>query len=176
MALSGAEAAPAKKMPPKTCVEFCQERLGPGSRNAYSVCMSRCIAHTYSRRTQTTLAPGPETATGLDPAARRRAGVPKAACSVVRWRFVWGTEGAVYMTTDGAICRTSVRRTSGTTEVHSVGIRTQPRNGTAGISGRSVTYRPRPQFKGEDSFAFTIAGRRHGEPVSAPMRVHVRVR
>ena len=98
---------------------------GPGGRNDYSFCMSRCIAHAYSRRTET-LAPRsgarPESATGRDPAAHRQAGVPKATCSVARWRFVWGTEGAVYMTTDGSICRTSVIRTSGTTEVHSVGI------------------------------------------------------
>ena len=177
LTLSGAEAAPAKK--PRTCVEICQMLTGPGGRNDYSHCMSRCTAYTYSRRTET-LAPRPgarpESATGRDPAAHRQAGVPKAACSVARWRFVWGTEGAVYMTTDGAICRTSVIRTSGTTEVHSIGITTQAKNGTAGASGRSVTYRPRPAFKGEDSFAFTIVGRRHGESASAPMRVHVTVR
>ena len=68
-----AEAAPVKK--PRTCVEICQMLTVPGGRNDYSFCMSRCIAHAYSRRTET-LAPRPgarpESATGRDPPAHRR--------------------------------------------------------------------------------------------------------
>ncbi len=100
----------------------------------------------------------------------------EARCSVTGWRFVWGTEGVVYMRTDGAPCSTRVTRTTGTTEVHSVSITGRAQNGTAAASGTSVTYRPRPGFKGADSFVFTIRGARHGQPTTAPMRVSVTVR
>jgi hypothetical protein len=98
-----------------------------------------------------------------------------AACSVVRWRFVWGVETSAHMTTDGSQCRTSVSWATGTTEVHAINIAVAPRNGSASASGRGITYRPRAGFKGEDAFVFAIVGKRHGQPSRATVRVSVRV-
>ena len=98
-----------------------------------------------------------------------------AACSVVRWTFRWGVETNAYMQTDGTTCRTSVSWTGGTTEVHSVTVAAAPRNGSASIAGRGVTYRPKAGFKGEDTFAFAIVGRHNGQPARATVRVSVKV-
>jgi hypothetical protein len=104
------------------------------------------------------------------------AGSANAACHVPQWRMVWDTEGAVYMETDGAACRTSISRVWNTSEIHSVTIASAPRNGTASAAGRGVTYRPRAGFKGADSFVFAVAGRKAGNPTRATMRVHVTVK
>ena len=103
-------------------------------------------------------------------------GSAEAACHVVRWRSVWGVETTAYMETDGAVCRTSVSRVWNTSEVHSVNIASPPRSGSASAAGRSVTYRPRPGFKGEDSFVFAIVGRKAGSPQRGTVRVNVTVR
>lgn len=99
-----------------------------------------------------------------------------AACSVARWRFVWGVETTAYMTSDGSACRTTVEWTTGTTEVHSVSIAAPPRNGTASTSGRAVSYRPRAGFKGEDTFVFAVNGATRGSASRATVRVSVTVR
>jgi Big-like domain-containing protein len=103
-------------------------------------------------------------------------GLADAACAVSRWSFYWGQESTAAMTTDGAPCTTSIGRTAGTTEVQSIAISSRPRNGTASASGISVNYRPKAGFKGEDSFAFTITGRRLTTPEKATVRVSVSVR
>lgn len=103
------------------------------------------------------------------------AGLAEAACSVSRWRFSFGSESAADMTTDGAPCRTTVSWTAGTTEIHGIRISSPPRNGTAQAGGSSVTYKPKAGFKGTDSFAFTITGRRLTTPGTATVRVSVSV-
>jgi hypothetical protein len=100
----------------------------------------------------------------------------EAGCHTAAWQSKWGVETTAYMQTDGAVCRTSVSRVWNTSEVKSVNIASAPRNGTASASGRSVTYRPRPGFKGDDSFVFAIVGRKAGGAQRATVRVSVAVR
>ena len=104
------------------------------------------------------------------------AGSAEAGCYTATWRFKWGTEMNAYMETDGAMCRTSVSRVWNTSEVHSVNIASPPRNGNASAAGRGVSYRPRPGFKGEDSFVFAIVGRKAGSAERGTIRVYVTVR
>jgi len=99
----------------------------------------------------------------------------EAACTVHRWSFYWDQESQAVMTTDGAPCRTSITWTGGTTEVQGVTISSPARNGTASASGNTVNYRPKPGFKGRDTFAFTISGRRGVTPSKAVVRVTVTV-
>ena len=100
----------------------------------------------------------------------------EAACSVSRWTFRWGQESGASMTTDGAPCRTTISWTSGTTVIDGVAISARPRNGTASVAGNTVSYRPKAGYKGEDSFAFTISGKRLTTPGKATIRVSVSVR
>ncbi len=100
----------------------------------------------------------------------------KAYCHVPQWRFVWDTEGAAIMVTDGQMCRTSVSRVWNTSEVHAVTIASQPRHGTASTTGRGISYIPRAGYKGEDSFVFAVAGRKAGSHTRATVRVSVTVK
>jgi hypothetical protein len=100
----------------------------------------------------------------------------QAACHTYRWQSKWGTEMNAYMETDGAACRTWASRMGGTSEVHSVNIASPASHGTASVSGRTVTYRPRPGFKGEDSFVFALVGQKDGRAERATIRVSVAVR
>lgn len=100
----------------------------------------------------------------------------EARCYRFAWRGVWGVETAAYMETDGAVCRTSISLVGSTSEVHSVSIASAPQNGIAAASGRAVSYRPRPGFKGADSFVFAVVGRHAGSAQRATVRVNVTVR
>jgi hypothetical protein len=99
-----------------------------------------------------------------------------AACTVPRWRFVWGIETNAYAVTDGGPCRLRFIWASGKTEVHSIGIASPPHNGTASASGHDIFYKPRGEFKGEDSFVFAINGRENANSARATVRVNVTVR
>jgi Big-like domain-containing protein len=103
-------------------------------------------------------------------------GQAEAACAVPDWRFVWDVETNAYMTTDGGRCSLVFRRAFRTSEVHSIGMATAPRNGSATVSGNSVFYTPRSGFKGDDSFVFAINGKRNGSAVRATVKVNVTVR
>ena len=103
-------------------------------------------------------------------------GSAEARCHSTAWRSHWGIETAAFMETDGAACTTSVSRVWNTSEVHSVNIASAPQNGTASASGRKVSYRPRPGFKGTDSFVFAILGQKAGRAQRATVRVSVTVR
>ncbi len=103
-------------------------------------------------------------------------GAAEARCHRYAWQSKWGMEMNAYMETDGAVCSTSPSRMGGTSEVHSVNIAAPARHGTASISGRTVLYRPKPGFKGQDQFVFAIIGNKNGSPQRATMRVTVTVR
>jgi len=103
-------------------------------------------------------------------------GPAEAACTITPWRFIWDTQTDASMSSDGGPCRSSIIQVFRTGEVHSVKIAAGPRHGAASASGRTVNYRPRAGFKGEDSFVFAINGRRNGNPVQARVRVNVTVR
>ena len=102
-------------------------------------------------------------------------GAAHAACTVSKWGFAFGRETSAQMKTDGAECRSTVAWTRGAVEVQAVAISSAARNGSAAVSGTTVTYTPTAGFKGADAFAFTITGRKNGRPAAATVRVAVTV-
>jgi len=103
-------------------------------------------------------------------------GPVNAFCHVGRWSVHWDSEALAQMETDGAPCRINVSWTGNTSEIHSLRVLAVPRSGSASVQGHGVLYRPRGGFKGEDSFAFTLYGRKAGAPQHALIRVDVTVR
>jgi hypothetical protein len=74
----------------------------------------------------------------------------------------------------GSACGTRVPA-GGTSAITAYKITSRPRNGSAVAGNHIVGYRPKPGFKGDDSFDLVIQGRRNDRPVQAPVRVQVRV-
>lgn len=102
-------------------------------------------------------------------------GAAEARC-YARWTFHWGGERDSHWETDGGSCVTRLGGTRGTGEVHSFKIATAARHGTALASGSTVSYRPRPGYKGDDSFVFVVIGNADGVARQATVRVRVTVR
>jgi hypothetical protein len=100
----------------------------------------------------------------------------EAGCSASRWGFNWGAASTLYLwSTGGSDCGTAVTNTNNTTEIHSYRMTKRPQNGTAVANAKVIGYKPKPGFKGDDSFEFIIHGRYDGRPVQAPVRVEVKV-
>ena len=106
--------------------------------------------------------------------------VPSAAnadCPSVNWNFRFGQETTTSRVTDGAPCIFRITNVGGDGAIYGVEIATPPKNGTALASGRSlVAYKPKADFKGEDSFVFELVGKLGGTPTSAKVRVTVTVK
>jgi hypothetical protein len=99
----------------------------------------------------------------------------EARCYVSPWHTAWDTEGVAYAQTTGTPCQIAVNRVFGTGELHTIRIVEAPHHGAAFLTGFNVGYRPRPGFKGEDSFVFLVAGRDSGKPRTGTVRVRVTV-
>lgn len=103
------------------------------------------------------------------------AGTAQAACGAAAWSFDWGVPSTLYLMIDGgSACGTRVPA-GGTSAITAYKITSRPRNGSAVAGNHIVGYRPKPGFKGDDSFDLVIQGRRNDRPVQAPVRVQVRV-
>jgi len=101
----------------------------------------------------------------------------RADCSSVRWNFIFGQETTTSRETDGAPCSFRMTDVGGDRAVFGVEVPVPPKHGTATPAGRAtVIYRPRPGFKGEDSFVFELVDKLGGNPTSARVRVTVMVK
>ena len=101
------------------------------------------------------------------------AGPANAEC-ITRWLGHWGVDSTAYVLMDGGVCGLPIHA-GGTSEIHGVRITARPRNGSAGVRGLVVGYRPKPGFKGRDEFSIVILGRDGGQAKQMNVRVAVTV-
>jgi hypothetical protein len=100
----------------------------------------------------------------------------RAACWISNWAFTITQQSTAAMrVTNGDTCPMIVGQRTSSATMKSVRISAKPRNGTATANPHGAAYTPKAGFKGQDSFAFEIAGTGRLGPGTATVTVEVAV-